>query len=544
MKWFVAAMVLLFAAPAHANRYVGTEYDQGSITRPIDGRVPEVDALAGEITRTTGAMLRDVARERAQLPYGDIDTPRQAPLKTYPAPAGSPQSDEYAVTVRQGPRMHDSFVYEVAARKTDTNLSEDTSWTSFEASGPVTVSVRKLHGTATGCLVRPGSARIRTTFAENTCTFRLWRPANVSVEFAPETTNPIGHPMLVFANPPEADVPPADDPDVLYLGPGVHDLGVVQLRSNQTVYVAPGAWVKAAFKGAGVHNVVIRGRGIIDGGWLDTGNQDDNKGRPGLIDIDCNAPDLPPHAECTPEFNSSNIVVDGLTFVNGPRFNVRVMGDHITVHNVKVMSWWYSTDCIWAGHQSLVEGNFCKVNDDSLKPMTGDAVIRRNVVWQLENGAPFMFSWNILSDQSDIHVYDNDVIHAEHYWLSPQAVFRSRHATPGHLSRYLFEDIRVEDADWRLFYLILEAHPKWYDPALGFGRISNVIFRDITSETPFRMPNVIAGGEPDHTVDHVALADVYVNGTCAASAEDGNFQIDPATTDAIRIMRSAGRGCR
>jgi hypothetical protein len=526
MRLLTAALVLAAALPAsaQAHGYVGTEYDQGGSSRPIAGQLRDMDALAGQITRTTDAMLRDVARRRARLPYGDISGHGRPQLSTYPAPAGSPRSAEYAVTV--GDR--ESFVYEVAARKTDTNREQDTSWTSLSFARPVTVRVRKLHGTATGCLVRPRSARIATAFAGDTCTFRLTRPANVSVEFAPETTNPVPHPLLVFANPPETDVPPAGGPDVLYLGPGVHDLGKVQLHSGETVYVAGGAWVRAAFTGAGVHDVVLRGRGIIDGTWLDTGDQDANKNQPGLIDIDA---------------GSSNVVVDGLTFVNGPRFNVRVLGDHVTVHNIKVMSWWYSTDCIWAGRESLVEGNFCKVNDDSLKPMTGDSVIRRNVVWQLENGAPFMISWNIADDQSDFHVYDNDVIHAEHYWLSPQAVFRARHATPGHLSRFLFEDIRVEDANWRLFYVILEAHPKWYDPAKGFGRISDVIFRDITSDTPFVMPNVFAGGDPEHTVDHVTLADVRVNGTCAASAADGNFAIDSATTDAIRIVRGAHGGC-
>ncbi|TCC63293.1 hypothetical protein E0H73_12620 [Kribbella pittospori] len=550
----VAALVsvagLIAAAPAGAAnpgpQYVGTEYDQGGGTQAIDGPLPQVEQLADQITRTTDDMLRDLARERAKLPYGSIESDHHAPpqLTTYPPAPGSPVSDQYSVTLGQRGRSTSSFVYQVAARKTDTNLEKDTSWTSFSFAGPVAVRVHKLSGTATGCLVRPESARIRTHFADGTCSFALTAAANVSVEFTPNTTNPVLHPMLVFANPPEVDVPPASDPNVLYLGPGLHQLGTVQLHSNQTVYIAGGAWVQGTFKGLGVHNVVIRGRGVIDGTYLDTGDQDSNKSRPGLIDIDCHDPGQPPHAACsTGSSNSSNVVVDGLTFVNGPRFNVRVLGDHITVHNLKVMSWWYSTDCIWAGTASLVEGNFCKVNDDALKPMTGDSVIRDNVVWQLENGAPFMISWNILTDQADFHVYDNDVIHAEHYWLSPQAIFRARHATPGHLQRFLFEDIRVEDANWRLFYIILEKHPKWYDPALGFGQISGLVFRDITAQTPFTMPNVFTGGDPDHRVSDVTLMNVAMNGTCVANAADGNFQIDPATTDQVRIVKSAHAPC-
>lgn len=540
-----AAAAFLTATPAAARGgdFVGVEYDQGGTSQQIDGPMPAMDRTADEITATTNRMLADVARERAALPYGRIYGGASSPrLTTYPAPAGTVPSDQYSVSVSQAARSTDSFVYKVDARKTDTNLEKDTSWTSFSFAGPVVVRVHKLADAATGCLVRPQSAAIRTSFADNTCSFLLVRPANVSVEFAPNTTNPVLHPMLVFANAPEVDVPPAAEANVLYLGPGFHDLGRVELHSNETVYVAGGAWVQAAFKGVGVHNVVLRGRGVIDGTFLDTGDQDANKNQPGLIDIDCHEPGHVPHSPCDADTNSSNVVVDGLTFVNGPRFNVRVLGDHITVHNIKVMSWWYSTDCIWAGSDSLVEGNFCKVNDDSLKPMTGPSVIRGNVVWQLENGGPFMISWNILTDQANFHVYDNDVIHAEHYFLSPQAIFRARHATPGHMSRYLFEDIRVEDASWRLFYIILEDN-KFHDPALGYGQISQLIFRNITATTPFTKPNVLAGIDPDHRVYDVDIADVHVNGTCAASAADGNFQLDPATTDQIRIVKSAHRPC-
>jgi hypothetical protein len=526
----VVAAALIGAVPALAQHrsYSGMEYDQGGTSHPVSGDLPAVDALAQRITAGTDAMLRALRRERSTLRYGSIAAPhRAAQLTTYPPAPNQPTSDQYSVTVRQGHRSAQSVTYQVAARKTDTNLEQDTSWTSFSFAGRATVSVTKLAGTATGCLVRPSAAHIRTRFAGTTCTFSLTHAANVSVEFRPDTTNPVLHPMLVFANPPEVDVPPANDPNVLYFGPGVHDLGRgVQLHSGETVYVAGGAWVKAAFIGTGLHDVVFRGRGVVDGLFLDTGNQDANKSQPGLIDL----------------ADSHNVVVDGVTFVDGPRFNVRVLGSDVTVHNIKVISWWYSTDCIWAGSRSLVEGNFCKVNDDSLKPMTGPSVIRGNVVWQLENGAPFMISWNIKDDQSGFHVYDNDVIHAEHYWLSPQAIFRARHATPGHMSRYLFEDIRVEDATWRLFYLILE-HNKWYDPALGYGQISQLIFRNITATTPFTMPSVVAGIDPQHRVYDTTFEDVWMDGRCAAGAGDGNFSIDPATTDRIRIVRTAHDPC-
>jgi hypothetical protein len=58
------------------------------------------------------------------------------------------------------------------------------------------------------------------------------------------------------------------------------------------------------------------------------------------------------------------------------------------------------------------------------------------------------------------------------------------------------------------------------------------------------MPSVIQGITPDHRVYNVDIADVYMDGTCVSNAADGNFEIDPATTDQIRIMKSQGNSCQ
>ncbi|HEX5993883.1 MAG TPA: hypothetical protein VFY84_01940, partial [Jiangellales bacterium] len=90
------------------------------------------------------------------------------------------------------------------------------------------------------------------------------------------------------------------------------------------------------------------------------------------------------------------------------------------------------------------------------------------------------------------------------------------------------------------FYLPLENN-KWYDPARGYGQISDVVFRDITARTPFLHPSVVTGiqAEQTHFVYNINFQDVHMNGGCVADADDGNFTIDPATTDDIRIMKSA-----
>jgi hypothetical protein len=520
------ALFVPTAASANGAPYTGNQYDFGGTVTPINGSISTVDSIANSITASTQATEADVAAHRATLPYGDI-TPGAGPaLRLYPGPAGVPASDQYAVAVNGQP----SFVYKSLARKTDTNRELDTSWTSFSFAGSVTVSVTASGQTGlTGCMVRPYSAAIATTFANNTCTFTMSRAKNVSVEFDPNIHNPILHPMLVFANPPENDVPPATgDPDVLYFGPGVHAIGSgVVLHSNETVYLAGGAYVQGAFIANGpVDNVTIKGRGVLDGLFMDTGDQDANKNQPGMIDI--------------ADQSSSNVLIEGITLVNAPRFNVRALAQYTTIENVKTMSWWYSTDGLVAGNKAVVENNFVKSNDDSIKLFWGDEVVRGNTVWQLENGAPFMISWNLEQDSNTFHVYDDDVIHAEHYQIQKSAIFRALHAGAGTPNRYLFENIRVENANWRLFYITVENN-KWYDPSLGYGELDQLIFRDIHAYTNFTYPNVIQGIDGTHKVRDVNFVNVFTNNACQSDASD--FDIDPATTNAVRIVKSADGSC-
>ena len=196
-----------------------------------------------------------------------------------------------------------SFVYKSTAKKAD-NRETDTSWTSFSFSGLVTVRVTRPAAAATGWLVRPYSAAVTTSFAGNTCTFTVSRPGNLSVEFEPEIHNPVLHPMLETPTRPRSTSTGASDPNVRYFGPGVHTIGAGpadHLRADH-IYVAGGAFVSgAAFIATGaVHDVTIKGRGVISGLFMDTGNQDANKNQPGMIDI--------------ADQGSSNILVEGITF--------------------------------------------------------------------------------------------------------------------------------------------------------------------------------------------------------------------------------------
>ena len=191
----------------------------------------------------------------------DEPEPATNRVETYPEPAGVAPSDQYAVRVEQSGRQYDSFVYLTKAQWR-TNRSKTTSWTTFSFSGRVTVVVTRLRkGAVQNCRILPSRYGIEPQIEGNRVAFELDRPRKVAVEFDGDTT----HPMLVFADSLETDVPDANAPNVVYFGPGVHDIGDRFIASGSTVYLAGGAYVKGRLRATDVQDVTIRGRGVLSG---------------------------------------------------------------------------------------------------------------------------------------------------------------------------------------------------------------------------------------------------------------------------------------
>jgi hypothetical protein len=61
-----------------------------------------------------------------------------------------------------------------------------------------------------------------------------------------------------------------------------------------------------------------------------------------------------------------------------------------------------------------------KVNDDSTKLYATGSIVQRGVFWQLENGCPFMMSWNLNDNVGFVTARDNDII--AHEKTYPSAV--------------------------------------------------------------------------------------------------------------------------
>ena len=282
----------------------------------------------------------------------------------------------------------------------------DSSWTSFDFNGSVQVHVQMtLSGgttyTTPAVQVLPSRAKITanvTTINAQTyeAVFTVSQPGQYAVDFYDAAVDPTDgnsvHPFLVFANPPERDAPNPSDSKVIYLrpgddipnrlsegqtlyfSPGVYDLGSTSynLGSNQSVYLAR-LYVKGAFIGNNVQHSQIFGRGVLSG---ENFYRDASKPAPFLSNSVANG--TPPLVYLT-GIDTRDILLDGITFIQAPFYNIELAGADNQVNNIKAIAWYGSTDGIAVAFdhldqkgqpvagRGLIKNSFFKVNDDSIK---------------------------------------------------------------------------------------------------------------------------------------------------------------------------------
>jgi hypothetical protein len=159
-----------------------------------------------------------------------------------------------------GPR---SPLYQVRVNGKEIRVSDESRFgfhtAAFTVSGPVKVDIIPPEG-AEKPVVRPLRHGLDVKYQHGKATFTLPGPLNVVVQMKGLP------PLALFATPPETNVPRADDPAVLYFGPGVHEPGVIRPKSGQTIYLAPGALVKGRIEAQDVSGVRVGGRGVLDAG--------------------------------------------------------------------------------------------------------------------------------------------------------------------------------------------------------------------------------------------------------------------------------------
>ena len=151
------------------------------------------------------------------------------------------------------------FSVTVGGERADVHQSGLSAYLAFESDGPVELEVRPKRGFG-AATVRPLSAAVGTRTTEGVVAFRLPGPGQYVLDLDGGERS-----LLVFVNP-WNDF--EDDRRVAThaFGPGVHDVGLVDLRKGESVYLDPGAVVRGGFRLTnGVNDVRISGYGVIEG---------------------------------------------------------------------------------------------------------------------------------------------------------------------------------------------------------------------------------------------------------------------------------------
>ena len=204
---------------------------------------------------------------------------------------------------------------------------------------PVTFEIRPKNGFEK-VEIRPQALGIVPEIDNGVIRFTLEKPAYFTVE-------PYGrHDALhIFADPmPQYNVDFSYE-NVMYYGAGVHEVGQIVLKSNQTLFLDEGAVVYACVKATDANNIRILGRGILD---------NSHNHEKILFEVEEDPEALARHEainnakrQYTIELEyCEKILIDGITIRDSLVYNIRpVACRDVKISHVKVIGCWrYNSD--------------------------------------------------------------------------------------------------------------------------------------------------------------------------------------------------------
>ena len=388
----------------------------------------------------------------------------------------------------------------------------------FDLSGPVTLEV-ELPEAPASAVVRPLSRGIHPVISGNRLRFVVDAPGPLTLELDGDPNNA----LHLFVQDLETDVPDKNDPDVLYFGPGLHDVGVLEPRSGQTVYLAGGSVLLGAIQAEGKRDIRIMGRGILSGQkydrWQDT-----------IVPIDFN--------------NCENIIIEGITIIEPAAWCVNLYkSKDVLVEGINIIGWCSNSDgiTIQSCENVQVKGCFVRSWDDSLVVKGYDGDVRgihftNNVLWtDLAQSCEIGYETRA-EVMEDIRFEDITILHNFH--KPAMSIHNSDHAL---VRDVLFRNITVEDAQMgegdgaRLLIELTTTKSQWSKSATR-GSIRDVRFENISvlagKETSVR----IFSFSKENNIDDISLSHLNILGTHITSLDQLRMNVNNRNGENIRLL--------
>jgi polygalacturonase len=352
-------------------------------------------------------------------------------------------------------------------------------------------------------IIRPKSRKIVAKVKGKELIITISGPQKLYIEI-----NKLPH-LAVFANPLETAPPKKDDPGVIFYGPGSYTVDSVNLKNNQTLYIAGGAVLNGKIRGKNLHNVKISGRGILQGN----------------IEIS----------------GTSNLDVDGIFIRNTDGWTNTLTDCHNSSYrNVKIFSYEaiYSVDGIdvVSSTNFTIDDCFMRCRDDCVAIKSGDSNLHVDSVfvsncvmvgWACSDGITLGFELNG-GPVENIFVKNCDILYARGGGrTNGHSGFSIVCDGPAWVKNIHFEDIRVEEqVEFKnLEFIVTDGTLYGKDPP---GHIKGVYLRNIYWENSGK-PFIISGYSSDNIVEDITFDQCYSGGKILRGTSSADFMVNSFT---------------
>ena len=390
-------------------------------------------------------------------------------------------------------RRSELYAIRVNGRPLEVLATDWADFAPFSFSGSVAVEVLAKEPVES-VVIRPKSRGVSGRVEDGRISFSLDAPDNFWIDIPGKKT------LFLYANPLETAAPSPGDPNVRYFSSGqIHETGVLEVSSGQTVYLEDGAVLKGCIHVKEAHDVAIAGYGVIDGGFF-------SKGAPGrkrtvLFD------------QCR------NVSVRDICVINPSSWTVQLTGCHDSrVSNIKEIGDGGGSDGIdiCACRDITVEGCMLRNGDDALvvKSFGGDVEnigFTRCSIVNVGGGSAMEIGHELRADHvRNIAFRDCDVLCKHGYG----AIFSINDSDRASIENIRYEDIRVEHYYNCLISLRIR-ESMWCRDAQR-GHVRNIHFKNISIiNTQFNAgysKSLIGGRDREHKIENVTIENLTIDG--------------------------------
>lgn len=374
--------------------------------------------------------------------------------------------------------------------------------------------------------------------------------------------------IFIFADPLSKAAVPSPGTGVIYYGSGYHEVGMIELHDNETLFLDEGAVVFACIHAKDAKNIRILGPGILDGSH--------NVEQP-LPDIDpllleeqrkkgFEITNVSRRDTIVLEF-CENVTIDGITIRDSLLYTVRPIGcKNLKIENLKVIgNWRYNSDGIDMHNSEdvVIRHCFLRTYDDTIcvkgfdytmnmadmvhggkyYDVSRNVLVEDCVLWNdwgivLEIGAETRAreiynvtfrncdiihhagaACNIQNvDYADVHDITFENIRVEYKSISqPQRLQFSEEE--------VYEETRDDEFQPLLMSTSIFPIPEYAQDGDRRGTIRSILFKDIAVIATRMPPSIFAGFDDEHQSRDLTIENLTLNGQKLRTLPEANVTV-------------------